>query len=162
MNVALKEVNSDKDIEVFGKYKVELIKYHQQYAQKLGLFDSVVDNYSYEDAIRHINEEGYFQFLIQLNNETVGIMEYQITDSIIDKKKILYIKKLYIKDNFRGKGIGKKVIESLKKLNYRIELECWYGMPANNLYKSLGMKKIKTRYMLNWFIQEFLYLILMI
>lgn len=38
MNVALKEDNSDKDIEVFGKYKVELIKYHQQYAQKLGLF----------------------------------------------------------------------------------------------------------------------------
>ena len=146
MNVALKEVNNDKDIEVFGKYKVELVKYHQQYAQKLGLFDSVVDNYSYEDAIRHINEEGYFQFLIELDNETVGIMEYQITDSIIDKKKILYIKKLYIKDNFRGKGIGKKVIESLKKLNYRIELECWYGMPANNLYKSL---EIKTRYMLN-------------
>lgn len=38
MNVALKKDNSDKDIEVFGKYKVELIKYHQQYAQKLGLF----------------------------------------------------------------------------------------------------------------------------
>lgn len=76
MNVALKEVNSDKDIEVFGKYKVELIKYPKQYAKKLGLFDSVVDNYSYEDAIRHINEEGYSQFLIQLDNETVGIMEY--------------------------------------------------------------------------------------
>lgn len=57
-------------------------------------------------------------------------MEYQITESIIDKK----------------------VIESLRKLNYRIELECWYGMPVNNLYKSLGMKEIKTRYMLNWFI----------
>ncbi len=38
MNVALKKDNSDKDIEVFGKYKVELIRYHQQYAQKLGLF----------------------------------------------------------------------------------------------------------------------------
>lgn len=38
MNVVLKKDNSDKDIEVFGKYKVELIKYHQQYAQKLGLF----------------------------------------------------------------------------------------------------------------------------
>lgn len=84
-------------------------------------------------------------------------MEYQITESIIDKKEILYIKKLYIKERFRGKGIGKKVIESLRKLNYRIELECWYGMPVNNLYKSLGMKENKTRYMLNWFIQEFLY-----
>ena len=38
MNVALKGGNSDKDIEVFGKYKVELIKYPKQYAQKLGLF----------------------------------------------------------------------------------------------------------------------------
>ena len=38
----------------------------------------------------------------------------------------------------------------LKTLNYRIELECWYEMPANNLYKSLGMRKIKTRYMMDY------------
>lgn len=150
MIVLLKKLNCDNDIEIFGKYKVELIKFHQQYAQKLGLFDNVVDNYNYDDAIRHIDEKGYFQFLIQVENEIVGIIEYQITNSDIDKKKILYIKDFYIDDNFRGKGIGKEVMKLLKELNYRIELECWYEMPANNLYKSLGMREIKTRYMMDY------------
>ena len=139
MKVLLKKIDCDNDIEIFGKYKVELIKFHQQYAQKLGLFD----------AIRHIDEKGYFQFLIQVENEIVGIIEYQITNSDIDKKEILYIKNFYIEENFRGKGIGKEIMKLLKKLNYRIELECWYEMPANNLYKSLGMREIKTRYMMD-------------
>lgn len=149
MNVILKNLDCDNDIKIFGKYKVELIKFHQQYAKKLGLFDNVVDNYNYNDAIRHINQKGYFQFLIQLENEIVGIVEYQITNSDIDKKEILYIKDLFVDDKFRGKGIGKEVMKLLKTLKYRIELECWYQIPANNLYKSLGMQEIKTRYMIN-------------
>lgn len=148
MEILLKKIDCNNDIEIFGNYKLDLIKFHQQYAQKLGLFDKVVDNYNYEDAIRHINKKGYFQFLIKVENDIVGIIEYQITNSDIDKKKILYIKDFYIDEDFRGKGIGKEVINLLKKLNYRIELECWYEMPANNLYKSLGMREIKTRYMM--------------
>ena len=87
--------------------------------------------------------------MIQIENKTVGIIEYQITKSDIDQEKILYIKNIYIDNNFRGKGVGKEVIKLIKVLSYRIELECWYGIPANNLYKSLGMKEIKTRYMMN-------------
>lgn len=149
MSIILKKLESNKDIKLFGKYKVTLIKFHQKYAQKLGLFDDVVDNYSYEDAVRYVNKKGYFQFLIQVENEIIGIIEYQITKSDIDKRKILYIKDFYIDDNFRGKGFGKEVIKLLKQLNYRIELECWYEIPANNLYKSLGMREIKTRYMMD-------------
>ena len=149
MNISLKEVNSNNDIKTFGEYKVELIKFHQEYAEKLGLFDKVVDNYNFNDAIRHIKQKGYFLFLIQTENKTVGILEYKITESDIDQKKILYIKNIYIDNNFRGKGVGKGVIKLIKTLNYRIELECWYGIPANNLYKSLGMKEIKTQYMMN-------------
>lgn len=107
MNVLLKKIDCDNDIEIFGKYKVELTNFHQQHAQKLGLFDNVVDNYRYDDAIRHID------------------------------------------DNFRGKGIVKEVMRLLETLNYRIELECWYEMPANNLYKSLGKREIKARYMMD-------------
>ena len=54
MNISFKEVNSNNDIKIFGEYKVELIKFHQEYAEKLGLFDKVVDNYNFNDAIRHI------------------------------------------------------------------------------------------------------------
>ena len=74
---------------------------------------------------------------------------YKITKSDIDNNKIIYIKFLYIIEEFRKKGIGKKIIKELQKKNYRIELECWYEMPANYFYETLGMKKIKTRYVLN-------------
>lgn len=144
----LKEVITNDEIELFGKYKVELIKYHQEYANKLGLQDQMVEKYNINNAIRHIKEDGYYQFLIIDNNETVGILEYQITKSDIDSKDILYLKNIYIKEANRGKGIGKNIIKKLQKLNYRIELECWYGMPSNELYKSLGAKEIKTRYIL--------------
>ena len=33
--------------------------------------------------------------------ETVGIIEYQITKSDINQEKILYIKNIYIDNNFR-------------------------------------------------------------
>lgn len=144
----LREVKTPEEIKKFGKYKLELIKYHQQYANKLGLYDEKVDKYTYEDAVRHIGEENYYQFLIIYNDNEVGILEYEIKKSDIDNKDILYIKNIYIDESFRGNGIGKQIINELKQLNYRIELECWYGMPANELYKSLGMKEIKVRYML--------------
>ena len=74
-------------------------------------------------------------------------MEYKIEKSEIDNKEILYLKNIFIKEEYRGKGFGKKVINELKKLNYRIELECWYGMPANKFYQELGFENLKTRYM---------------
>lgn len=144
----LKEVITNEEIELFGKYKVELIKYHQEYANKIGLQDQMVEKYNLSNATRHIKEDGYYQFLIIDDNEIVGILEYQITKSNIDNQEILYLKNIYIKEEHRGKGIGKNIIKELKKLNYRIELECWYSMPSNELYKSLGAKEIKTRYIL--------------
>lgn len=130
--------------------KVNLIKYHQQFAKKLGMFDCMVDNYSYQDDIRYIGKKDYCQFLI-INDKDVniGILEYQITESDIDKNNIIYMKDLYVDEKYRGNGIATEVINKLKNKVYRIELECWYVMLANNLYKKLGMKEIKTGYVLN-------------
>ena len=83
------------------------------------------------------------------NKQSIGIVEYKIENSEIDSKEILYLKDIYIKKEFRGRGLGREVLNELKKLKYRIELECWYGMPANNFYKSFGFKELKTRYMID-------------
>ena len=139
-------VKSDEQIKLFGTYKLELIKYHQQYANKLGLTDKVVENYTYNDTIKHLNEVNYRHFLVVDNSNIVGILEYRIEQSEIDDNKILYLKNLYIRKDSRGKGLAKAAINELKKTGYRIELECWYGMPANDFYKSLGAKELKTRY----------------
>ena len=60
----------------------------------------------------------------------------------------LYILMFYIVEEYRKSGIGKKIIKELQNKHYRIELECWYEMPANYFYEALGMRKIKTKYML--------------
>lgn len=145
----LKKLENQEEIKEFGKYKVELIKEHQHYANNLNLYDMVVDKYNIKDALKNINEKNYYQFLIINDNQTIGILEYKIEKSEIDNKEILYLKDIYIKKEFRNKGIGKKVLNELRKLNYRIELECWYNMPANNFYKTFGFKELKTRYMLD-------------
>lgn len=145
----LEKLRTKEDIEVFAKYKLDLIKLHQEYANKIGLFDSKVDNYKQEDTLKHLNKKDYYQFLIKDDGKNIGALEYKITKSDIDNNKIIYIKFLYIIEEFRKKGIGKKIIKELQKKNYRIELECWYEMPANYFYETLGMKKIKTRYVLN-------------
>lgn len=143
----LKRLESQDEIETFGKYKVALIKEHQYFANNLGLYDMVVDNYNIDDALRHIGQKNYYQFLIIINKQSVGMLEYKIETSEIDNNEILYLKDIYIKKECRCKGIGKKVLNELKKLNYRIELECWYNIPANNFYKSFGFKELKIRYM---------------
>lgn len=145
----LKKLITENDLKKFGEYKLELIKFHKEYANKLGLVDKVIDGYTYEDALKHIGEQGYFQFLINYKNNDVGMLEYEIQNSKIDNNKIIYISCIYIKEEYRGLGIGRIIIYELKKQNIRIELECWYGMPANNLYRSLGMKEITTRYILD-------------
>lgn len=145
----LEKLRTEENIEVFAKYKQDLIKLHQEYANKIGLFDSKVDNYKQEDTLKHLNKKNYYQFLIKEDEKNIGVLEYKITKSDIDNNKIIYIKFLYIIEEFRKKGIGKKIIKELQKKNYRIELECWYEMPANYFYETLGMKKIKTRYVLN-------------
>lgn len=101
----------------------------------------VVDKYNINDALRHINQDKYYQFLIINNKQSAGIVEYKLENLEIDNKEILYLKDIYIKKEFRGKGLGREVLNELKKLNYRIELECWYGMPANNFYKSFRFKE---------------------
>ena len=145
----LKKLENQEEINEFGRYKVELIKEHQYYANNLGLYDKVVDKYNINDALRHIDQKNYYQFLIIDNKQSIGMVEYKIENSEIDNKEILYLKDIYIKKEFRCKWLGREVLNELKKLNNRIELECWYGMPANNFYKSFGFKELKTRYMID-------------
>ena len=147
MNINLRKVETKDDIDLFANYKLDLIKSHESYAQEIGLIDNKVNSYTKEDAIRNINKEDFYQFIINFNNIDIGFIEYNIEISDIDLEKIIYIKNIFIDNNYSNMGIGTMVLNKLKvKLNYIIDLECWYGMPANELYKKLGMKQIKTRY----------------
>lgn len=144
----LRRVETVEDVQQFGKLKVELIQHHQQFANSLGLTDKVVEGYTLDSAIRNVGKFDFHQFLILVDGLSVGVLEFQFTVSDIDDARILYLKSIYIREEHRGKGIGSRVIKWLKRLGYRVEQECWYGMPSNGLYRSLGAREIKTRYVL--------------
>lgn len=149
MNVNLRKVFNNEDIDLFSKYKVILIKFHQKYANELGLIDKVVEKYDVAKAMKYIGKDGYYQYIIEYEDKDVGFVEYKIDISEIDNEKITEIKNIYIEDKYRNLGIAKDTIVKIReKTNNRIELECWYGIPANTIYKSLGMKELKTRYIM--------------
>ena len=109
----LKKVQNYNETEEFGKYKMDLIKEHQYYANKLGLYDMVVDKYNINDALRHIGKKNYYQFLIMHDNQSIGMVEYKIEKSEIDNRDILYLKDIYIKNFFRCSIFLKNVSYSL-------------------------------------------------
>lgn len=147
-NIVLKPVESLQDIDAFGNFKVDLVKYHQQFAENIGIRDMSVARYTFNKATKWLGKPGSFQFIIMLGDKQIGILEYLIRESEIDEKDIIYLRSLYIIEEYRGRGYGTALINYVKSLGYRVEVECWYGMPANNLYKRLGAKEIKTRYIL--------------
>lgn len=124
------------------------MRYHIPYANKIGISDEVAENYTTsraDDKLKKLNTKG---FVIEHKGKKVGIL--RIREDL--DKKTLNIENIYILDEFRGKGIFKKVLERLKdsynQFNY-IELECWYGLPAEKVYKALGFKEIYKHFKLD-------------
>ncbi len=73
--------------------------------------DYMVKNFQSEKAINYqIQNENYEYYFILYKKEIAGYF------GISDKKDYLFLSKLYIKKEFRHKGIGSKTFEKIKKL----------------------------------------------
>ncbi len=71
----------------------------------------MVENFQSEKAIQNqIENENYSYYFILQNNEKAGYF------GISDKGDYLFLSKLYIKKEFRHKGIGTKAFERIKEL----------------------------------------------
>lgn len=143
----IEKVQTMEDIKIFADFKIQLLRYHEEYALNLGIIDSEVNNYSYEDACRNIfNRES---FILKLDNIAVGILQVEKQISEIDNNPILYVHSLYFSKQYRDKGFGVYVLKFLcKTYRLRIECSCWYNIPATKLYKKIGFKNLYTRFFL--------------
>lgn len=73
--------------------------------------DYMVENFQSEKAIANqIKNENYSYYFILQNNEKAGYF------GISYKKNYLFLSKLYIKKEFRDKGIGTKAFKKIKEL----------------------------------------------
>ncbi|MBQ4122633.1 GNAT family N-acetyltransferase [bacterium] len=145
--LTLKKVQSDEDIKIFAKLKLELIEYHKMYAQMAGITDFEIENYDYSSACKHINSRE--SYILQINTTDIGILQFDHQISDIDNANILYVHSLYICEKYRNKAFGIQVLKYLcNKYHTRIECSCWYDIPATQLYEKIGFKKMYTRYFL--------------
>lgn len=98
-------------------------------------FDNLVNNTPYA--------KGY---MIEYNGEIAGYVLLAITYSNEVGGKVVWIEEIFIKEEFRGKGIGKNVFGQIKVLNkdakrFRLEVTK-ENLGAIRLYENLGYENL--------------------
>ncbi len=131
---------TEKDIPIILDFVKQIAIYENMLdkvtATEESLKESIFDN-NKADAL-----------FIELNNEVIGYIVYFFNLSTFVGKQGIYIEDLYIKPEYRGKGIGKKsfeVLANIAKENKceRIEWTCLnWNEPSLKFYKSLGAERM--------------------
>lgn len=107
--------------------------------------NEIVKNYD-KDFMHHytldmyLDSDVYLMYLYEENNVIKGFI---ICNHLYEKMEILL---LFVKDEFRNQGIGRKLVEYLYNLSETITLEVSVeNYPALHLYEKLGFKEVGRR-----------------
>ena len=145
MNVEIREANiKDLDkglLEVF----IEGYRYHQN--GRPDIFANISNEMLKEDLIKNFDK---LSTLVILDNDNiVGYLSYIIKERHTKK---LDVDQLVIKDQYRGKGLGKKLMEEVRNIAFknscdRIELNCWlFNENALAMYEHIGFDRQRIIY----------------
>lgn len=115
------------------------------------VFKDNIMNETRLDTIYAINDTNR-DVVIMENNDVVmayALINYEKTKETFDKKakEIYYIQEIMISNAFQNQGLGKKMIEYLKKDAYKkgfklIELDVWsFNQKAISFYKNVGFRE---------------------
>ena len=108
--------------------------------------NDIVKNYD-KDFMHHYTLDMYLEsdvYLMYLYEEENIIKGFIICNHLFENLEILL---LFVKEEYRNLGIGKKLVEFLynigeDKISLEVSVE---NMPALHLYKKLGFREIGTR-----------------
>ena len=145
MNLSIREATlEDLDnglLEVF----IEGYRYHQN--GRPDVFANLTDEELKDDYIKNLER---LTTIVALDNERIiGYLSYAIKKH---HKKKLDVDQLIVHDGYRGKGIGKMLMDeayNIAKANGcdRIELNCWlFNENAIAMYEHIGYKRQRTIY----------------
>lgn len=123
--------------EIWHEYWVEILTSEQ--------IDYMVENFQSENAISNqIESENYIYFFINVNGNNAGYI------GLSKKQDHLFLSKLYIKKEFRHKGLGTKAFEFIKNFakenNYKniILTVNKYNTNTINAYKKWNFHEIDS------------------
>lgn len=105
------------------------------------------------DTIKTINDSDSDIIVIEDDNKVMAyaLVNYEKTIETFDKKsrEVYYIQEIMISDAYQHQGLGKKMIEFLKKDAFQkgyksIELDVWnFNQNAINFYKNVGFREVQ-------------------
>ena len=130
---------------VYSVYAVADAIWHEYYTPILGedQVDYMVEKFLSPEAIAEQINNGYEYFLYSYDYTFAGFA------AILEKNGELFLSKLYVDEEFRGKGIGKymfqKFVEICKMRNLK---KIWLTCNRNNanslaFYERLGFQKVR-------------------
>ena len=103
--------------------------------------DYMVEKFQSEKAIMHqIEKENYTYYFIVVNNEIAGYT------GLAPKDGYLFLSKLYLRKEYRHRGLGKKVFDKIKTFGYsRIRLTVnKHNTSAYQAYLKYGFQTIES------------------
>lgn len=124
---------------------IEGYRYHQN--GRPDIFSDISNETLKEDLIANL--ERLSTIVILDEDKIVGYLSYLIKGS---HSKKLDVNQLVISENYRGKGLGKLLMEEAKTIATksncnRIELNCWlFNENALNMYEHIGFKRQRIMY----------------
>jgi ribosomal protein S18 acetylase RimI-like enzyme len=135
------EVKNKEQIDQVAQLADEIWREH--YIPIIGIkqVDYMLSKFQSSQAISHqISEEGYIYYLISEGNKNLGYI------SVKEKDKELFVSKVYIHSDYRGKGFGRQAINFIQNKANELKLDrITLTVNKNNtnsikVYEKLGFK----------------------
>ena len=120
-------------------------RYHQN--GRPDVYGDITDEKLKDELIQ--NFEKFSTIVILDDNIVVGYLSYIIKSNNCNK---IHIDQLVIDEKYRGKGLGKRLIDEVKNIASknncdRIELDCWmFNENALAMYEHIGFEKQRIIY----------------
>ncbi|MDB2104219.1 GNAT family N-acetyltransferase [Clostridium paraputrificum] len=110
------------------------------------------ENFSYEQVEREIKKEGSIFYIVENKDEVLAYMKINFDKAQTEEGYLntLEIQRIYILQEYKGRKIGKRLIEIAKNIAKKNELNyIWLGVWENNFnaikfYEKQGFKKFAT------------------
>ena len=145
MNYSIREATLNDFDKGLLKVFIEGYRYHQN--GRPDIFANISDNDLKNDLIENFDR---LNTIVILEDESiVGYLSYKIKEKHTKK---LDVDQLVILEQYRGKGLGKKLMDEAKKIAidnccYRIELNCWmFNENALAMYEHIGYNRQRIIY----------------
>ena len=145
MNYSIREATLNDFDKGLLKVFIEGYRYHQN--GRPDIFANITDNDLKNDLIANFDR---LNTIVILEDESiVGYLSYKIKEKHTKK---LDVDQLVILEQYRGKGLGKKLMDEAKKIAIdngcdRIELNCWmFNENALAMYEHIGYNRQRIIY----------------